>query len=129
MKLDGLDHVAISVADPAASAAWYAEVLGLERHYEEIWGPYPVFMLSGSSGVAIFPQRQSTRAPVGYEGASEFRHLAFRADRENFEQARTELAARGIPTQFEDHQVSQSLYFDDPDGFHLEITTYDLLGS
>lgn len=126
MKLEGLDHLAISVADPAASAAWYAEVLGLERHHEEVWGGFPIFMLAGSSGLAIFPQGSPSPEPVRYDGVSEFRHLAFRVDRENFERARAELAARGIPTEFEDHEISHSIYFDDPDGFHLEITTYDL---
>ena len=30
MKLDGLDHVALSVRDVERSAKWYIEVLGLE---------------------------------------------------------------------------------------------------
>ncbi len=126
MRLEGLDHMAISVADPEASAAWYEEVLGLERRHEDVWGDSPIFMMTGVSGLAIFPQRRASQAPVQYHGVSEFRHVAFRADRENFDRARRELAARGVATEFEDHQISHSLYFDDPDGFHLEITTYDL---
>jgi len=126
MKLEGLDHVAISVIDPAASAVWYAEVLGLERRHQEAWGDFPIFMMAGSSGLAIFPQTHESRDRVSYEGGSEFRHLAFGADYANFEKARRELAAREIPFDFEDHQISCSIYFDDPDGFHLEITTYDL---
>lgn len=126
MKLEGLDHIAISVADPAASEAWYRDVLGLERHHKEVWGDFPVFMMASTTGLAIFPQSHRSRDGVRYEGVSEFRHLAFRADREGFEQAQAELAARGVATEFEDHKVSHSIYFEDPDGFRLEITTYDL---
>ena len=40
--------------------------------------------------------------------------------------AQAELKRRGIQFEFQDHKISHSIYFDDPDGHHLEITTYDL---
>jgi catechol-2,3-dioxygenase len=55
-------------------------------------------------------------------------HLAFRADMENFLAAQRELEKRGIKFGFEDHEISHSIYFRDPDGHQLEITTYDLQG-
>ena len=54
------------------------------------------------------------------------RHIAFRVDRETFERARHDLEARGITTTFQDHTAAHSLYFSDPDGYQLEITTYDV---
>ncbi len=126
MKLEDLDHVAIAVADPVASAAWYTEVLGMERRHEEVWGDIPIFVCAGKSAIAIFPRRRPGGEGVTLDGGSEVRHIAFRADRANFDRARAELAARGIETEFEDHVISHSVYFDDPDGFHLEITTYDV---
>jgi len=33
---------------------------------------------------------------------------------------------RGIKFEFQDHEISHSIYFRDPDGHALEITTYDL---
>ena len=54
------------------------------------------------------------------------RHLAFRADRENFAKVRVELERRGLRVEFQDHGISHSIYFHDPDGHELEITTYDL---
>jgi catechol 2,3-dioxygenase-like lactoylglutathione lyase family enzyme len=128
LKLEDLDHVAIAVADPQSSAAWYTEVLGMERRYEEVWGDVPIFMCAGTSAIAVFPRRRAGREGVTLDGGSEVRHIAFRADRANFDRARAELEARGIQTEFEDHGISHSVYFDDPDGFHLEITTYDLAG-
>ena len=53
-------------------------------------------------------------------------HLAFRANRENFLGAQHELKKRGIKFEFQDHEISHSIYFRDPDGHELEITTYDL---
>lgn len=126
MKLEGLDHVAIQVADPGVSVAWYIDVLGFERRHAEVWGEVPAFVCCGESAVAIFPRKVDSADGVRLTGGSEVRHIAFRADRATFEQARAELVARGIPIEFEDHQISHSIYFEDPDGFHLEITTYEI---
>jgi len=51
-------------------------------------------------------------------------HVAFRTDRPHFQQAQAELGLRKIPFEFQDHQISQSIYFHDPDGHQIEITTY-----
>ena len=55
-------------------------------------------------------------------------HLAFRATRKSFLAAQEELKQRGIKFEFQDHEISHSIYFSDPDGHELEITTYDLAG-
>jgi catechol-2,3-dioxygenase len=53
-------------------------------------------------------------------------HLAFRATRENFVAAQRELKKRAIEFEFQDHKISHSIYFRDPDGHALEITTYEV---
>jgi catechol 2,3-dioxygenase-like lactoylglutathione lyase family enzyme len=53
-------------------------------------------------------------------------HLAFRANRENFLGAQQELKQRGIKFEFQDHEIAHSIYFRDPDGHQLEITTYEV---
>ena len=53
-------------------------------------------------------------------------HLAFRADRKTFLAAQAELKRRRIDFEFQDHEISHSIYFRDPDGHELEITTYEL---
>ncbi len=47
-------------------------------------------------------------------------------NRENFLAAQRELKKRGIKFEFQDHEISQSVNFLDPDGHQLEITTYEL---
>jgi len=39
-----------------------------------------------------------------------------------------ELKKHGIKFEFQDHEIAHSIYFRDPDGHQLEITTYDLEG-
>jgi len=125
-RVDGLDHVAMTVRDVALSAAWYQAVLGLERRHESVWGDFPAVVGIGTTSVALFPAPAAE--PGRQPGAPEvsIRHVAFRVDRRRFEQARAALAAHGLAPRFEDHVAAHSLYFSDPDGHQLEITTYDL---
>ena len=52
-----LDHVAIRVTDLDRSATWYEQTLGLQRYQLPEWGLFPIFMLSGKTGVALFPTK------------------------------------------------------------------------
>ena len=53
-------------------------------------------------------------------------HVCFRTSRTQFEIARNDLKERGLDLRFENHGICHSLYFSDPDGFRIEISTYDL---
>jgi catechol 2,3-dioxygenase-like lactoylglutathione lyase family enzyme len=124
MQLEGIDHIAMGVRDVESSAKWYIDVLGFERLHEGMWNGVPTFIGKGTTGLALFPANQEPKL----SGHREIRmlHLAFRADRENFLAAQQELKKHGIKFEFQDHEVSHSIYFRDPDGHQLEITTYDL---
>ncbi len=127
MKLEGLDHCALIVTDLKQSTAWYQKVLGLERRHEEVWGNVPTFLCKGTTGVALFPATTAKPAPRPEPGtAIVMSHLAFRADRENFERAQQELKRQNIDFDFQDHEIARSIYFSDPDGHRLEITTYEI---
>jgi catechol 2,3-dioxygenase-like lactoylglutathione lyase family enzyme len=126
MQLEGIDHVAIGVRDVEQSAKWYIDVLGFERLHEGMWDGVPTFIGKGNTGIALFPARpEAESTPSGHRGLR-ILHLAFRADRQNFLAAQRELQKRGIKFEFEDHEISHSIYFRDPDGHQLEITTYEL---
>ena len=124
-KIDQIDHVALTVQDVDRSIRWYQEVLGLERRYQEHW-EIPAFLCAGTTCLALFPTdtKEPKRPPD--KNTISMRHLAFRVDRGNFEKAQDELRRRGIEIRFEDHEISHSIYFFDPDGHELEITTYEL---
>jgi len=54
-NINFLDHVAIYVKDMTISIEWYRTILGLKKYQLEQWGDFPIFMLAGKSGLAIFP--------------------------------------------------------------------------
>lgn len=92
-----------------------------------MWGGVPVFVGKGTTALALFPARTENAVSAPSRSAAiRMLHLAFRATRRDFLAAETELRARGISFEFQDHEISHSIYFQDPDGHELEITTYDM---
>jgi catechol 2,3-dioxygenase-like lactoylglutathione lyase family enzyme len=118
--VQGLDHVALGVPDQQVSDSWYRDVLGLEREHADAWGDTPIALMAQGSGLALFKAQPDSNPAV------RLRHIAFRVDRENFDIAQDDLRGRGIAFEFQDHAVSQSIYFEDPDGLRLELTTYEV---
>ena len=128
MELEGIDHVAIGVRDIERSAEWYIDVLGFERLHEGAWHGVPTFVGKGNTGLALFPANPDAKSTPSTHRDIRLLHLAFRANRQNFLAAQRELEKRVIKFEFQDHEISHSIYFHDPDGHALEITTYELDG-
>ena len=126
MQLEGIDHIAIGVRDIERSANWYIDVLGFECLHEGMWNGVPTFIGKGNTGIALFPAKPDAKPTASSHRELRMLHLAFRADHENFLAAQRELKKRGIEFEFQDHEISHSIYFHDPDGPVLEITTYEL---
>ena len=126
MDLAGIDHLAMSVTDVERSTRWYMDVLGFERRYEGAWDGIPAFIGKGRTAIALFPLgAKASRLSLSPTGP-QMLHLAFRTSTHGFQAAQRELQQRGIVFTFEDHGIAHSIYFSDPDGHKLEITTYEL---
>lgn len=128
-----VDHVELFVPDQYAAAEWYRRVLGLEIVAGfEFWavdGPLMISSDGGHTMLALFAGEPGSR-----EGAIGFRRVAFRVDGPGFMQFLQRLPLpelldnRDVPLsadQIVDHERSWSIYFHDPFGYLLEVTTYD----
>ena len=122
-KIEGLDHVAIRVKDMERSAKWYEEVLGLRRVTPEKWEESPIFLMAGKTGVAVFPANFDE--PVKFTGAKNVKidHFAFRVTETEFEKALERLRELAIKHEVQNHHYFESVYFTDPDGHGVELTT------
>jgi len=130
----GVDHVELFVTDWDDATAWYERVLGLTPDESLVeWsetGTGPLMLaVDDTTKLALFERGTATRG----EGVSP-RRVAFGTDAAGFlsflDRLETlELTNRdGDPVSADDvvdHGLSYSLYFTDPDGNLLELTTND----
>jgi catechol 2,3-dioxygenase-like lactoylglutathione lyase family enzyme len=129
-----IDHVELFVPDRYEAAHWYERVLGLRIVPEcEPWavdgGPLMISSDEGSTKLALFEGQ-----PAASPQTAAFRRVAFRVTAKGFteflqrlpELALTDAGRHAVTSaQVIDHQQAYSIYFSDPYGHLLEVTTYD----
>ncbi|MCA0931300.1 VOC family protein [Lutimonas saemankumensis] len=123
IEIDFLDHVAIRVADMEASAQWYEEVLGLKRYQLPKWGNVPIFLLSGKTGIALFPADSTDTKLDPFSKNVKIDHFAFNVTYENFEKAKKRYEELNLEFNIQDHHYFDSIYTKDLDGHTVELTT------
>ena len=133
-RVEQIDHVEVYVPERYQAAEWYGRVLGLEIVPDfEFWADDrrgPLMIASGSgTKVALFEgSAQGDREVVGFirlaflAGGAAF--VDFVSTVSSLELHDTQGRAVG-PADVVDHKGSYSIYFCDPYGNPLEITTYD----
>ena len=129
-----IDHVELFVPNRREAAEWYRRVLGLEVVSEyEHWASNPrgPLMISsdGDTKLALFEG-----APQGSRETAGFHRVAFRVDAANFVNFLNRLSGmelmnhdgqRVTAESVADHSAAWSIYFCDPFGHRLELTTYE----
>lgn len=123
IEIEFLDHVAIRVTDMEFSAKWYEKVLGLKRYQLPEWGDIPIFLLSGKSGIALFPANSSDTAFDPISKNVKIDHFAFNVTKSNFEKAKKKYTLLNLDFEIQDHHYFDSIYTKDPDGHIVELTT------
>ena len=122
-KIDHLDHVAINVSNMAESIAWYEKVFGLKTYKVAEWGEYPVFLLAGKTGIALFPVNRRVGSINQKSEEKGIDHFAFNVTNENYAKAKLHFDSLGIDYIEKDHHYFHSVYTKDPDGHEVELTT------
>lgn len=119
--LVGLDHYAINVTDLQKSADWYQRVLGFKvlHKWNTTW-------MIGRDNVKIgLFLRPSAKPLPDIDSQLIIQHVAFLADGDKFAAIQDELTKQDV--KFDgpvDSGIAYSIFFNDPDGHLLEITTY-----
>ncbi|HSH96417.1 MAG TPA: VOC family protein [Roseimicrobium sp.] len=120
-EIHALDHVGINVTDLTRSAEWYRRVLGFEivHKWTTTW-----MVKRGNMRIGLFERKEAT--PVeNLDQRVAITHFCFLTDAQGF--IRTEVALRKLEVEVgppEDSGIAWSLFFQDPDGHEIEITTY-----
>ncbi|MEJ6394001.1 VOC family protein [Gymnodinialimonas sp. 2305UL16-5] len=133
MSVERIDHVHIEVADRDRAADWYRRVLGLRRDPDlAVWADDPMGPLilqagDGQPALSLFargcaPPSRDTTIAFRMDGAA---FAGFLARLPDLQLSKTD-GPPVTPADVVDHGPSHSIYFADPDGNRLEVTTYDL---
>ena len=124
-----IDHLELYVPSRHEAAAWYRKVLGFQIVEEHVdWalegGPLMITNDGGDTMVALFKG-----PPQGDEKVRGLRRLAFRVSAEGFVRFIKDSGDwRDEPlgdANVQDHRKAVSVYFTDPWGTPLEVTTYE----
>jgi catechol 2,3-dioxygenase-like lactoylglutathione lyase family enzyme len=126
-----LDHVELFIPDRARAADWYARVLacrpvpGTEQWASHAQGPLMVSPDGGRTKLALF-----TGEPQGSRPTAGFHRVAFRLSGAQWLEFVKRLPEFGLgeedgAARVVDHGGAWSVYFTDPFGHHLEVTTYE----
>jgi catechol 2,3-dioxygenase len=123
MKIKALGHVVLRVADCARAERFYNGVLGLPvcARLDEHGMKMSFFSLGNHHDFAVM--QVSGEGSSHSETAVGLHHVAFKIgdDLGELREAKVKLEAAGIALKPIDHEVTKSLYFEDPDGNGVEL--------
>ena len=127
IQVSRVGHVVLNVRDLETSIAFYGDVLGL-REVGRFGRQMAFFSATGENhhDLAVVELGPEARRPD--EPAVGLCHVAFKIgdDLEQLRRAKAHLETHGVAIRrIENHRVSQSIYFADPDGNEIELYVDD----
>lgn len=123
-----LDHIVIPIWDVEKSLAFYRDFLGLklvDAHDGDDWGGFPWLMLLFAlpdKREIVLVHFAGAKRPARDKLPKDGRHIAM-AETGALDPWRRKLDDAGLDYWQEDHGDQRSLYFEDPNGVVLEITS------
>ena len=128
IKISGLDHVALSVADLERSRKFYEDVLGFKISPRENQKPGSEYFLDcGPSLIGLIQGDPNGDKHELQDGGLGGNHFSFRIHTNGFDAAVESLKKYNVTITFQKkREKSWSVYFLDPDGNKLEMTSWPL---
>lgn len=117
----GIDHIHVYVSDREKAANWYGDMLGFRTVKAfEVWaedaaGPLTIADADNAIHLALF--HADDPKPVS---------LAFGVSANEYQEWQSHLDAKSVKFVERDHDLSRSIYFNDPFANQIEITTYEI---
>jgi len=113
----GIHHVGLRASNPAVSAEFYRDVLGMEI----VGGSGPDHPIGATAFLTSRPGEESHEIALFANPA--FAHVAFKVSSlAEFRSFHARVVEKNIPIKFlANHRVSFAFYFDDPDGNMIEV--------
>src|SRR6202047_3395377 len=113
----GIHHVGLRAPNPAASAEFYRDVLGMEI----VGGTAPDHPLGATAFLSSRPDEESHE--IALFANPVFAHIAFKVSSlAEFRSIHARAVEKNIPIKFVfNHRVSFAFYFYDPDGNMIEV--------
>ncbi len=128
IKIVGIDHVAINVADIDKAVEFYTKVMCLKVTEREPSKPGMEYFLDcGPSLIGIIQAKDFKSKHSFAEEGLGANHFSFRIHAKDFEPMIKRLEDHGVHIEFaKKREKSWSLYFYDLDGNKLEVTSWPL---
>ncbi len=128
IRVQGIDHAAISVRDLETSRKFYEDVLGLKISPREFQKPGVEYFLDcGSSLIGLIQGSEAEGVHKLQDGGLGGNHVSFRVHTKDFDAAVEDLKKKNVKITFiKKRERSWSVYFCDPDDNKLEITAWPL---
>lgn len=127
LTVSGLDHAALVVRNLPASKKWYADMFGFAPLDPDA-GPSSPYVGNATTKLALLEENDERPYIAPVNQGPKACHIAFDTDAATFLAYQSRLTEVGTSYEKLVHADCQSIYFSDPDGYLLEVTTYDLEG-
>ncbi len=120
-----IEHVNISVSDPARTAKMLSEIFGWHIRWQgpAAMGGFTIHVGSDTDYVAVYAASPDTAARAGFSKGAPLNHVGLEVDDLDVVESRV-IASGLVPFSHGDYEPGRRFYFFDADGIEYEVVSY-----